>query len=385
MATKKEVAKEKAIKGGMPSDVADNIFRMQMGAKETDTPSTFSTKNQKVMAMSTMYQTEDPDGTLNLSTPDQSISYLETDEIEIPASRKVEEFAADPQAFFNTMAQEAAARGWKGSVADYIKNKEQQLGYRGRTDTIETEVTDTLPGEKYQATLGGDFAQGLDSVVGTDKKKTGGGSSKPTSSGGDGMIDTFTSYDTRQAGRKAIVEGKRIQQSARDVKQQQRKTDRLGRKEEQAAFKEGKKQARQDRRQARKDLNQAKRQNRQDKRSTRDAFSASPNISGSAGFGLKSGMVSSDRSVADARARLDAAKSNLKSTRKDKPLTARQQRIERKKTFQDTKTSQAKKQLQKARDIEAQGELQRKAMKNPRTTKEFATPMLMNKKMSFRK
>ena len=371
MATKKEVAKEKAIKGGMPSDVADNIFRMQMGAKETDTPSTFSTKNQKVMAMSTMYQTEDPDGTLNLSTPDQNISYLETDEIEIPASRKVEQFAADPQAFFNTMAQEAAARGWKGSVADYIKNKEQQLGYRGRTDTIETEVTDTLPGEKYAATLGGDFARNLDDVVGTDKKKTGSGSSKPTSSGGDGMIDTFTSYDTRQARRKGIVEGRGIQQAARDVKRQQRKTDRLGRKDEMQAFKSGKKEAR-------KALREARRNNRTAASATGRAFMANPNISGSDGFGLKINKISSDRTVKDAKARLKEAKLS-------KPLTAAQQRRSRKKTFQDTKTAQSQKQLQKARDIEAQGELQRKAMKNPRTTKEFATPMLMNKKMSFRK
>ena len=58
MATKKEVAKEKAIKGGMPSDVADNIFTMQMGSRELDTPGTFKAKDQKVMAMSTMFQTE---------------------------------------------------------------------------------------------------------------------------------------------------------------------------------------------------------------------------------------------------------------------------------------------------------------------------------------
>jgi len=379
--------KEKAVKDGMPTDVADNIFRMQMNdpSRTRNTSGTFKAKDQKVMAMSTMFQTNDPDGTLDLSTPDQNISYIETDEIQIPASRQVENFAKDPQEFFNTMAAEAAARGWTGSVADYIKKKEQDLGFRGRTDTIETEITDTLPGEKYQATLGGDFAQGFDSVVSTDKKKIGSGPSKLDGSGGDGMIDTFTSYDTRQARRKGIVEGRGVQQAARDVKQQQRKTDRLGRKEEKQLFKDRKKQAQQEKRQARKDLSQAKRQNRQDKRSTRDAFSASPNISGSAGFGLKSGMVSSDRSVADAKARLEAAKSNLKSTRKDKPLTAAEQRRSRKKTFQDTKTAQSQKQLQKARDIEAQGELQRKAMKNPRTTKEFAMPMLVNKKMSFRK
>ena len=58
MPTKKEIAKEKAIKGGMPTNVADNIFRMQMGSKETYSPTAFSKKDQGVMAMSTMYQTE---------------------------------------------------------------------------------------------------------------------------------------------------------------------------------------------------------------------------------------------------------------------------------------------------------------------------------------
>lgn len=58
MPTKKQIAKEKAIKGGMPTNVADNIFSMQMGSKETYSPTAFSKKDQGVMAMSTMYQTE---------------------------------------------------------------------------------------------------------------------------------------------------------------------------------------------------------------------------------------------------------------------------------------------------------------------------------------
>ena len=59
MGTKKEAAKEKAIKGGMPTDVADNIFRMQMNdpSRTQNTPGIFKAKDQKVMAMSTMYNT----------------------------------------------------------------------------------------------------------------------------------------------------------------------------------------------------------------------------------------------------------------------------------------------------------------------------------------
>jgi hypothetical protein len=387
MATKKEIAKEKAIKDGLPSDVADNIFRMQMGKHASqNTPGTFRVKDQKTMAMSTMFQTPNPDGTLDLSTPDQNISYLEVDEVEIPASRKVEKFADDPQAFFNTMANEAASKGWTGSVADYIKQKEQDLGYRGRTSTIETEVTDTLPGENYQANVFGAFSQGFDNVGGSDKNKTGGGSSK--GSGKSGMVDTFSALDTRQGKRKVAIEERMQLQDARGEKKQQRKTDRLGRKEEKQAFKELKKQARQDRRQARKDLNQAKRNNRKDTSATRDAFMANPNISGADGFGLKSGMVSSDRSVADAKARLEAAKSNLKSTRKNRPDTPAEQRRQRKQTFQDTRKRLASERAAENRKIVEQGKAQRSAGKNPLTTKEFdpSSPIFMAKrKMSFRK
>lgn len=67
MATKqkKEVAKQKAIKGGMPSEVADNVFRMQMGKREIDSPGTFSTKQSKIMQMAPlgpMLQTENENG-----------------------------------------------------------------------------------------------------------------------------------------------------------------------------------------------------------------------------------------------------------------------------------------------------------------------------------
>ena len=370
MATKKEIkiakAKAKAIDGGFTPSVADNVFAMQMGSKEMDTPTTFSTRDQGVMAMSTMYQTKDPNGTLDLSTSDQNVTFIEQDDIEI---QRPDDSYDGSGGYMDPAAWEK----WYNSPAGAEYRSKYTITGKGKTftDTIQTEVTDTLPGEKYQATLGGDFAQGFDSVGSTDKKKTGGGPAKSDGSGGDGMIDTFTSYDTRQARRKGIVEGRGIQQAARDVKQQQRKTDRLGRKDEMQAFKSGKKEAR-------KALREARRNNRTAASATRKARRANPNISGSNEFGLKSGMVSSNRAVTDAKARLKEAKSS-------KPLTAAEQRRSRKKTFQDTKTAQSQKQLQKARDIEAQGELQRKAMKNPRTTKEFAMPMLVNKKMSFRK
>ena len=59
---KKEAAKQKAIKGGMPSDVANNVFRMQMGKREIDSPGSFSTKQSKIMQMSPLLQTENENG-----------------------------------------------------------------------------------------------------------------------------------------------------------------------------------------------------------------------------------------------------------------------------------------------------------------------------------
>lgn len=213
MATKKEIAKEKAIKGGMPSDVADNIFTMQMGAHGSqNTPGAFKIKDQKTMAMSTMFQTPDPEGelgTLDLSAPDQTVTSIRQTEVDIPASRKVEQFAADPQAFFNTMAKEAAAKGWTGSVSDYIKNKEQQLGYRGRTDIIEDVDTTVIPGEKRTLNAFDQISQGYDSVGGGNKGTGGGPKQDTRKTGTGGMADTFSALDTRQAQRKAIVEARK--------------------------------------------------------------------------------------------------------------------------------------------------------------------------------
>ena len=61
---KKEAAKQKAIKGGMPSDVADNVFRMQMGKDKAGIDSThsFPMKQAYTIRMSPMLQTENEEG-----------------------------------------------------------------------------------------------------------------------------------------------------------------------------------------------------------------------------------------------------------------------------------------------------------------------------------
>ena len=66
MATKqeKQVAKQKAVKGGMPSDVADKVFRMQMGINKSgiDSSHTFPMKQAYTIRMSPMLQTENEEG-----------------------------------------------------------------------------------------------------------------------------------------------------------------------------------------------------------------------------------------------------------------------------------------------------------------------------------
>ncbi len=66
MATKqeKEVAKQKAIKGGMPSEVANNVFRMQIGKDKSgiDSGHSFPMKQAYTIRMSPMLQTKDEEG-----------------------------------------------------------------------------------------------------------------------------------------------------------------------------------------------------------------------------------------------------------------------------------------------------------------------------------
>lgn len=74
MATKqeKEVAKQKAIKGGMPSDVANNVFRMQMGKDKSGIDSThsFPMKQAYTIRMSPLLQTENEDGVVDVESYD---------------------------------------------------------------------------------------------------------------------------------------------------------------------------------------------------------------------------------------------------------------------------------------------------------------------------
>jgi hypothetical protein len=189
MATKKEIKIAEA------NSVADNVFRMQMNdpSRTRNTPGTFKAKGQKVMAMSTMYNTHDPDGV--------TVDSIRQDEFEVPRYMGSPEF----QAAFG----EADKAGL--SVFEFPKGSGKMFttkkGPATETHYLESVDTDTFEADSNQPA----FDRNFDAVVKPDlpganlekftyKKK---GDSKP------GMVDTFTSYDTRQAQRKAIVEARK--------------------------------------------------------------------------------------------------------------------------------------------------------------------------------
>ena len=232
MATKKEIkiakAKAKAIEGGFTEDVADNVFRMQMNnpSKTKDTPGTFNAKNQKVMAMSTMFQTPDPNG--------ETVTSIQQDEFEVPKYMGSKEF----QKAFGA-ADKAGLDVFefpKGSGKMFTTEK----GPATETHYLETPETTAFKSDTNKPA----FDQGFDTAYKpnlpevnlqkfTFKKK---GDKKP------GMVDTFSAYDTRQAARKAIVEGRRVKQAAKRKARAEMKADKITRKK----FKEKKKQAKLD-------------------------------------------------------------------------------------------------------------------------------------------
>jgi hypothetical protein len=250
MATKKEIAKEKAIEGGMPSDVADNIFRMQIGKHGSqNTPGTFRVKDQKTMAMSTMFQTPDPEGTRPKVKPitfNEQIAGTEpitANQVSIGFSGGgVFENQEQKDFYDNQIAQRTAA----GMTQDQAIQD-----YRNTFKIGQEQFKAELSGgkTKYATNPFGDFAQGFDSGVGTDKKKTGSGSSKPSKTTTTGMVDTFSALDTRQAGRKAIVEGRKLKQAKRREARARMKKGDITRKQ----FREEKKQAKLDQATARKE------------------------------------------------------------------------------------------------------------------------------------
>ena len=237
MGTKKEIkiaiAKAKAIEGGFTPSVADNVFRMQMNdpSRTQNTPGIFKAKDQKVMAMSTMYNTHDPDGATpipNTVTFGPRIAGQEP----LTATQVSTGFSGggvfENQDQKNWYDKQIAQRTAAGMTQDQAIQD-----YRNTFKIGEEQFKTELSGgeTKYANNPFGAFSQNYDDVVSTDKKKTSGGPPKSGGSGGDGMVDTFTSYDTRQAGRKAIVEGRKAKQAAIREARAEMKADNIDRKE----------------------------------------------------------------------------------------------------------------------------------------------------------
>lgn len=77
-----------------------------------------------------------------------------TETIRTGGDRPVEELA-DSDTFFKQMAAEAEARGWKGSVQDYIKQKEESLGYKPKQEERNIPgktITEEMPYYKKELT-----------------------------------------------------------------------------------------------------------------------------------------------------------------------------------------------------------------------------------------
>jgi hypothetical protein len=326
---------------------------MQMGAHGSqNTPGAFRIKDQKTMAMSTMFQTPDPEGelgSLDVNVPDQTATYTEYDEFEVPKYMGSENFQ---KAFGDARKSGLKTFSFGGKLYN------TQLGPATETHTIQNVATDTFPGEKASLSA---FDQGFDAVVSTDKSTGGGPKQDTRKTGTGGMADTFSALDTRQAGRKAIVEARKLKRARID---EAKSLSKVGGAKDSSV------------KDARKALRKARKQNRQDKKATRNTFIASPNISGSAGFGLKAGMAKSNQRVSDAKAALEAAKKSKKGSKQ----SLKQQK-------QEIRAKAASQRVRAMEKIAAQGQAQRAAAKNPATTKEFdpnqaVFPM---KVMSFRK
>ena len=151
MGTKKEIkiaiAKAKAIEGGFTPSVADNVFRMQMNdpSRTQNTPGIFKAKDQKVMAMSTMYNTTDPDG--------ETVTSIRQDEFEVPRYMGSPEF----QSAFGA-ADKAGLSVFefpKGSGKMFTTEK----GPATETHYLESVDTDTFKADSNQPA----FDQGFDS------------------------------------------------------------------------------------------------------------------------------------------------------------------------------------------------------------------------------
>ena len=178
----------------------------KFGNTNADTPTSFADSQIQKMQQSPSFNagegaasTQEALGTMTFSTPDETVTVANVDEVEIPRYMGSKNFQ---KAFGDASAAGLEEFEFpKGSGKMYTT----ELGPSTETHVIETTDTYTIPGESRTVSAGSPgmaaFSKGLDDTTKLPKftyNKKGGTPS--------GTADTFTSFDTRQAARKAIIE-----------------------------------------------------------------------------------------------------------------------------------------------------------------------------------
>ena len=220
---KKEAAKQKAIKGGMPSDVANNVFRMQMGSKEIDSPSTFPMKQAHTIRMSPMLQTKNGEGlpqdidSKTIAMPSGALATQTdiTSSFEIPGTPGTEGTPSDPgssgrvvKAAENQMSDEA----WKNYLANETPEKKQKRYQREQEEGLR---------EGYKpASEGTEGTPGTPPSTGTKTKTTIDPKITPTQG--------LTALDQRKDARAGLVLARNIGKMEKKIARSNRKDKRRG-------------------------------------------------------------------------------------------------------------------------------------------------------------
>ena len=235
MATKqeKEVAKQKAIKGGMPSGVADKVFRMQMGAKEIDSPGAFSTKQSKIMRMSPLLNTQNENGLKEVGRTTESEEKMVQGLLGEETKTTID-LASDPTA--TTVMPES-----QGSYSDVFSTFEK-VG-----DKFKNPITGALYGDLQEFIVDAKANPAKPKTIETpgetaQKKET---EFKPYP-----FKDTYDPFEARQEGRNIKATQRKLKREKIREARAQAKIDGKKGKEKREAVKAAKAQAKLDQRKA---------------------------------------------------------------------------------------------------------------------------------------
>ena len=218
---KKEAAKQKAIKGGMPSDVADNVFRMQMGKDKAgiDNTHSFPMKQAYTIRMSPMLQTENEEGlpqdidSKTIAMPSGALATQTdvTSSFEIPGTP-------------GTAGAELPSykQAWEQDIDGIRTGK----GYGGKFENYLTDMTGIKPGDARDAEREAARAKAAKGTPGTPpstgtKTET---TIDPKTTGTTGL----TALEQRKDARAGLVLARNIGKMEKKIARSQRKDKRRG-------------------------------------------------------------------------------------------------------------------------------------------------------------